>query len=487
MKWGLWSSVPANNSNTPPDGWPEGQAPSTVNDCAREMMAQVKVGIKDIQYIDLGVTPTRTSGNTFTMVGDQTQWYGYGNRVRCTDGASTLYGTVISSTFTTVTGVTLRLDIPDSLGPLLTASFSAVASGFPAALNSGLPEAGYRAKNFFDNPLPTVWQRGDGPFAIAGGNVGMYFADRWMIQSNTTATFAGNVTRLASVPNVRQVGKLINGSIGISVSAAQSVVNAGNYFGLVQKMEGYDWAEIAQKPTTISFAAFCDETGTYCVALRNSGNNQCCVQNYVISQASSWEKKTITFPKSPAAGTWDYSTGTGVEVWFTFAAGSTFQTATAGAWTATNAIASGSIGNFMRSAGTTLALCDFSFVEGSQLLPTEQRKYKDEIEKCRRYLQPQAGRAFGHAFTTSGAIYDFPLSPVMRGGVSFSAVASTLIIATNGAATPVSVSSVVAIVIQPHRGILQANVVGTPLTAGQGSMLYQTATIVTWVTFKSEL
>lgn len=37
-----WSETAANNNVTPPAGWPEGQAPSTVNDCAREMMGAVK-------------------------------------------------------------------------------------------------------------------------------------------------------------------------------------------------------------------------------------------------------------------------------------------------------------------------------------------------------------------------------------------------------------------------------------------------------------
>jgi hypothetical protein len=37
-----WDETAANNNQTPPAGWPEGQAPSTVNDCAREMMAQIK-------------------------------------------------------------------------------------------------------------------------------------------------------------------------------------------------------------------------------------------------------------------------------------------------------------------------------------------------------------------------------------------------------------------------------------------------------------
>jgi hypothetical protein len=37
-----WNEVAASNNVTPPAGWPEGQAPSTVNDCAREMMGALK-------------------------------------------------------------------------------------------------------------------------------------------------------------------------------------------------------------------------------------------------------------------------------------------------------------------------------------------------------------------------------------------------------------------------------------------------------------
>lgn len=36
-----YSLTPANNNASPPNGWPEGQAPSTVNDCARQMMTDI--------------------------------------------------------------------------------------------------------------------------------------------------------------------------------------------------------------------------------------------------------------------------------------------------------------------------------------------------------------------------------------------------------------------------------------------------------------
>ncbi len=45
----LWSQTPASNNSSPPDGWPEAQAPSTVNDCAREMMASLAEWMADTQ------------------------------------------------------------------------------------------------------------------------------------------------------------------------------------------------------------------------------------------------------------------------------------------------------------------------------------------------------------------------------------------------------------------------------------------------------
>ena len=110
MKWGLWSTTAASNSATPPDGWPEGQLPSTVNDCAREMMAQIRTGLNNIQFIDLGVTPVQTGNTTFTLAGNQMQWYQYATRVQANVGGTLYYGTVTSASFTTNTGVTLRFD-----------------------------------------------------------------------------------------------------------------------------------------------------------------------------------------------------------------------------------------------------------------------------------------------------------------------------------------------------------------------------------------
>jgi hypothetical protein len=58
-----WSTTAASNNASPPNGWPEGQAPSTVNDCAREVMAAIAKWYKDTQ----GTLVTAGSSNAYTL------------------------------------------------------------------------------------------------------------------------------------------------------------------------------------------------------------------------------------------------------------------------------------------------------------------------------------------------------------------------------------------------------------------------------------
>lgn len=58
-----WSTSAASNNTAPPDGFPEGQAPSTVNDCSREVMAAVARQFQDSD----GSLVTAGTGIAYTM------------------------------------------------------------------------------------------------------------------------------------------------------------------------------------------------------------------------------------------------------------------------------------------------------------------------------------------------------------------------------------------------------------------------------------
>ncbi|MCP4238671.1 MAG: hypothetical protein GY770_34730, partial [Aestuariibacter sp.] len=128
-KISTWSNTAASNNSVSPDGFPEGMAPSGVNNSAREVMAAVRTQHEDAQWIDLGDTPTFTSTTTFTIPGDVTGTYDVNRRLKLTD-SSTLYGTITVSAYTSLTTITVVLD-----SGVLSASLSAVAAGIVSGTN----------------------------------------------------------------------------------------------------------------------------------------------------------------------------------------------------------------------------------------------------------------------------------------------------------------------------------------------------------------
>lgn len=109
------SATAASNNSAPPDGFPEGMLPSKVNDSMRELMARMAEWYQDPQWINLH-TPTYISGTQFSVVGDKTEYYTVGRRVKATGTTPfTIYGTITASAFTSLTTVTVNWDGSDSL------------------------------------------------------------------------------------------------------------------------------------------------------------------------------------------------------------------------------------------------------------------------------------------------------------------------------------------------------------------------------------
>jgi hypothetical protein len=105
-----WSTTPANNATAGSINWAEGQAPSTVNDSARQMMADVATWFQSPEWLNYGLTPTYVSATQFTVAGNQTGIYSVGRRVKATVTAGTVYGTISASVFGSLTTVTATWD-----------------------------------------------------------------------------------------------------------------------------------------------------------------------------------------------------------------------------------------------------------------------------------------------------------------------------------------------------------------------------------------
>lgn len=103
-----WSTTANSNNAAPPDGAPEGWAPSAVNNTIREIMAQVRAQMEDAEWFNWGDTLAYVSGTQFTVATDVTARYLVNRRIKVTGSTTgTIYGTITASSYsspnTTVT------------------------------------------------------------------------------------------------------------------------------------------------------------------------------------------------------------------------------------------------------------------------------------------------------------------------------------------------------------------------------------------------
>lgn len=491
-KVGSWNTTAANNNSTPPDGWPEGQAPSTVNDCAREMMAQIKTMVNTLEYIDLNNTPSFLTATTFSMATADVVNFTVGRRCKLGDGANTLYGFInsVSATF-----VSVQLDYTANQ-LVLDSSLSTIAL---AVLNPSLlsmPEQAFKSRNILINSNFEIWQR-SATFALPNTGAVTYTADRWYGVCSLSANAASNITRFersanaSAVPTVLQCGQLLNSSLIVSVSAIATTIAAGQFAYIGYRVEGFDFRQLAQRNMNLSFWVNTRQSGIYCVALRNAAAGQSFVQNYTVSAIATWTRFSIPIVKSPTAGTWDYSSGIGLQVIFSLATGSTFQGG-AGNWTAAALLGTASQVNFFQSAGNTLAIAGVRLEPGSFATPLEVRPYQQEKAMCKRYFQrwPDVAGVTdtvpGFCISTNQAYY-FTTFEEMRAPPTVTLPTIGQFVVTTPGDIGQAISAVGTNTIGVRELLWNAIPVGTPFVAGDGTRVVLSATPADFLKFDAEL
>lgn len=159
-----WHETAADNDAASPDGFPEGMAPSGVNNSAREVMAAVRSFYNSMEWRDWGHTISFVGGTQFGTAGgdgDTTDIYHVGRRVHA-NGAVTgdIYGEITVTAHSGTTTVTVAWDSGALVNEALT-----IEVGFSVAEQSigvdAIPPSieATTAMVFYQAAAPTGWTK----------------------------------------------------------------------------------------------------------------------------------------------------------------------------------------------------------------------------------------------------------------------------------------------------------------------------------------
>lgn len=237
-------------------------------------------------------------------------------------------------------------------------------------------------QNLIINGDMRVAQRGTSFTAPSNGAVTL---DRWR-QS------AGGIYDVTQDTDVPAGAGLLN-SVKIDVTTAKTTVGAGDVAAFFTRIEGIDWSVLeygasSARTCTLSFWLKSDvKTGTFCVSLRNDGQDVSYVANVDVPD-NLWNQYVLTIPgEDSGTYTWLTDNGTGCTVTLTLMAGTNFQIAgSPETWVGeSNKFATSSIDNFMDSTSNNIWFTGVKLEVGDAATPFVSRSYGEELALCQRY------------------------------------------------------------------------------------------------------
>jgi hypothetical protein len=233
-------------------------------------------------------------------------------------------------------------------------------------------------KNRIINGAMVLNQRG---FSGSNSN-NTYTLDRWVMQAGLDNKFT--VAQSSTAPTG------FSNSLLVTSSSAYSVPS-GEYYTIVQKIEGFNTADLAfgtasAKTVTLSFQVYSSLTGTFGGALANSANNRSYPFTYTISTANTWTTASVTIA-GDTSGTWIGATnGIGLNVIFGLGVGSTYS-GTAGAWAGADYRSATGAVSVVGTNGATFYITGVQLEVGSTATSFDYRPYGTELALCQRYFQ----------------------------------------------------------------------------------------------------
>lgn len=290
-----------------------------------------------------------------------------------------------------------QLKNASAASPAIVLAADGSATAQLSSINGG-PLAGMR--NRIINGDMRIDQRNNGAAVTTG-----FAVDRWQVYSTQSSKWSAQRSTIAPTE--------FSTSFAVTSSSAYTLLST-DYFSVTTRIEGFNtadlgWGTANAKTVTVSFWARSSLTGTFGGALHNNAFNRVYPFSYTISAANTWEQKTITIA-GDTTGTWTADNSVGIEIGFSFGAGSS-RVAAAGSWSGTADVfsATGQT-SVVGTNGATFFLTGVQLEPGTVATPFERRSTGAESLLCLRYYCGQRIDAQLPVPGQSVVRFNFPIS-----------------------------------------------------------------------------
>ena len=232
---------------------------------------------------------------------------------------------------------------------------------------------------------------------------GQYSVDRWQFQVSQASKLTAQQSSVAPTG--------FSNSLLVTSTSTYSVV-AADYFSVLQSIEGFNTADLAfgtasAATVTLSFWVRSSLTGTFGGTLINSAYSRAYPFTYTISNANTWEQKSVTIT-GDTTGTWIGATnGAGLQVNFGLGVGAN-NSGTAGAWTGSGKYSATGATSVVGTSGATFYITGVQLEKGSTATSFDFRDYGRELAMCQRYyfkiINDATGSSLGVGYNGSTTI-----------------------------------------------------------------------------------
>jgi hypothetical protein len=315
------------------------------------------------EWVLYGSSPSYISQSSFSLSGDQRTEFHIGRRIKAAVTAGTVYGTILTSTYSGgITTVTLGMD-----STFLDSGLTAVSYGIISFNNTSNPR--YSAEQYNNrliNGRFDIWQRNTTHSTSGYGS-----SDRWATYANGSTFVTSQQTHTLGDTLIPNTPKYYHRTV------VTSSAGAGNYCRVSQRIESV--LTLSGMPVTLRFYAKADSAKNIAVELMQSfgttgspSADVVSIGSQLVALTTAWKQYAITVSIPSISGKTlgsDNNDYLGLRFWLD--AGSTYNANTA-------------------SLGQRSGTYDISMVQlkyGTADTSVEYYDQGTELRRCQRYYQ----------------------------------------------------------------------------------------------------